>query len=185
MPALKNHKWEMCALAMAGGSTQREAYRAGGLKYDPASASRLFNRPELKNRIAEIIAERARTERQVAARAVEEAAIDRAWVIRHLRHNALGAMRGHPLYDRKGEILRDANGNPRYSKPDHQAAATSLRLIGLDIGMFINRTEVGAPGDFARMSDRELQVELRNLVQAMGAPPEMLELLEPAEEGEE
>lgn len=185
MPALKNQKWELCALAMAGGSTQREAYRAGGLKFDPSSASKLFNRPEMKARIQEIIAERAATERQVARRAVEEAAIDRAWVVRHLRHNALTAMRGHPLYDRAGRPLLDASGNPRYGKPDHQAAATSLRLIGLDLGMFVNRSEVGAPGDFARMSDDELRGELRKLMELIGAPAEMLELIEPDEEGEE
>ena len=63
MPALKNNKWELCAMAMAGGAqTQKEAMRAGGMKYDGASASRLFNRPEVKARIAEIIAERAHTD---------------------------------------------------------------------------------------------------------------------------
>jgi hypothetical protein len=178
MPALKNHKHELCAMAMAGGAqTQKEAMRAGGLKYDTASASRLFNRPEVKARISEIIAERAQTERQIALQAVAEAAIDRAWVLRHLKHNALAAMRGHPLYTRDGDYLRDKFGNQRYGKPDHTAAAVSLKLIGHDLGMFIQRTEVGAPGDFARMSDHELKQELASLVEAMGLPAETLAVL--------
>jgi len=173
-------------MAMAGGAqTQKEAMRAGGLKYDGASASRLFNRPEMKARIAEIIAERAHTERQIAAQSVSEAAIDRAWVIRHLKHNALAAMRGHPLYTRDGDFLRDKNGNPRYGKPDHAAAAVSLKLIGSDLGMFIQRTEIGGVGDFARMSDGELHQELRSLVEQMGLPPEMLALVGPEGEDEE
>lgn len=169
-------------MAMADGSSQKEAVLAAKLKYDPASASRLFNRPEMKTRVNEIATERLRTERQIAAQSVTEAAIDRAWVIRHLKHNALAAMRGHPLYDRAGNILKDAQGSPRYAKPDHTAAAKSLELIGRDLGMFIQRTEIGGVGDFARMSDTELQQELRGLVEAMGLPPEMLALVEPETE---
>lgn len=172
-------------MALAEGGSHREAYRAGGLKFDPASASRLFNKPEMKARVAEIQHERAQTERQIAAQSVAEAAIDRAWVIRHLKHNALAAMRGHPLYTRDGDFLRDKAGNPRYGKPDHAAAAVSLKLIGADLGMFIQRTEIGGPGDFARMSDGELQQELRTLVEAMGLPPEMLALVGPGEDEEE
>jgi hypothetical protein len=186
MPALKNPKWELCALAMAGGAqTQKEAMRAGGLKYDGASASRLFNRPEMKARIAEIQQERDRTERQIAAQSVQEAAIDRAWVIRHLKHNALAAMRGHPLYTRDGDYLRDKFGNQRYGKPDHNSAAISLKLIGTDLGMFVNRTELGTPGDFARMSDNELKNELRSLVEQIGLPADVLTMLEHQTEDEE
>ena len=179
MPALKNPRHEIAALAMADGSTQREAVLAAKMKYDPAGASRLFKRPEVQERIAEISAERIRTERQIAQQSVSEAAIDRAWVIRHLKHNALAAMRGHPLYDRGGNILKDAQGSPRYTKPDHTAAAKSLELIGRDLGMFIQRTEIGGVGDFARMSDTELQQEPRGPVEAMGLPPEMRALVDP------
>jgi hypothetical protein len=188
MPALKNAKWELAAMAMAGGGqSQREAMRAAGLKYDSAGASRLFNKPEMKARVAEIIADRDRTERQIKAQSVAEAAIDRAWVIRHLKHNALAAMRGHPIRDRAGDIRVDKTGQPLYGKPDHAAAAVSLRLIGLDLGMFVNRSEIGAPGDFARMSDNELAKELRTLVEQMGLPADVLTMLEhqPEEEDEE
>jgi hypothetical protein len=185
LPALKNPKWEIVALAMADGSSQKEAVLAAKMKYDPPAASRLVRRPAIQARIAEIQHERDRTERQIAAQSVSEAAVDRAWVIRHLKHNALAAMRGHPLYDRGGNFLKDANGNPRYGKPDHAAAAVSLKLIGTDLGMFINRTELGGPGDFARMTDTELFGELRGLVEAMGLPPEMLALVEPETEDEE
>ena len=186
MPALKNPRWELCALAMAGGAqTQKEAFRAGGLKYDGASAHRLFKRPEMVARIAEIQRERAETERQIAQQSVAEAAIDRAWVLRHLKHNALAAMRGHPLYDRAGNYLKDAYGNQRYGKPDHNSAALSLKLIGTDLGMFINRTELGVPGDFARMSDGELQTELRKLAEQIGLPADVLTMLEHQTEDEE
>jgi hypothetical protein len=171
---------------MAGGAqTQKEAMRASGLKYDGASASRLFNRKEMVARIAEIQHERAQTERQIALQSVAEAAIDRAWVLRHLKHNALAAMRGHPLYTRDGDYLKDKFGNQRYGKPDHNSAALSLKLIGTDLGMFINRTELGQPGDFARMSDNELKQELASLIEAMGLPAETLAVLEHQTEDEE
>mgnify|MGYP001578581487 CR=1 FL=1 len=187
MPALKNPKWELMAYAMAGGSNQREAYRVGKLKFDRASASRMFRKPEMIARIAEIQAERAHNERQVGMQSATEAAVDRAWVLRHLKHNALAAMRGHPLHDRTGDVLLDKEGNPRYSKPDHTAAAKSLELIGRDLGMFIQRTEIGGPGDFERMSDTELQAELVTVAERIGIPLDALKQLtqQPVEEDED
>lgn len=178
MPALSNQKWELCATALASGVNQREAYRAGGYKYDPGSAGKLFAKPIMKARVAELIAEQQEMTRIAAQRAAQEAGTDRAWVIRNLRNVALLGMRGHPLYDRMGKQLLDANGNVRYGKPDLTPAAYALKLIGMDQGMFIQRTEIGGPGDFARMSDAELLQELTSQAESLGIPAEAIKLLE-------
>ncbi len=178
MPALRNPKWEAAAYAIASGLSQREAYRAGGLKYDGGSASKLFARKEVKARIQEILAEQHEMTRVAAQKSAQEAGTDRAWVIRNLRNVALLGMRGHPLYDRMGKQLLDANGNVRYGKPDLTPAAYALRLIGMDQGMFIQRTEIGGPGDFARMSDAELMQELTLQAESLGIPADAIKLLE-------
>lgn len=163
---------------MAGGSTQREAYRAGGFSYDQATASRFFNRPVIKARIQEIIAERVQTERQIALVAAQEAGVDRAWVMRHMRHAALGAMRGHPRYHRDGKRMLDDQGNQIYGKPDWGPAVEALKLIGQEQGMFINRAEIGAPGDFERLTDADLHRQLVDQAQKLGLPADAVKLLE-------
>jgi hypothetical protein len=39
-------------------------------------------------------------------------------------------------------------------------ANKALELLGKEIGMFIDRKEIGEPGEFSRMSDEELQAFL-------------------------
>lgn len=172
MPALQNPKWELaCQTFAVGGVSQAEAYMAiGAKKKDSGSATRFFKRPEIAARVQEIIAERHATERQVAQRAAAEAEVDRAFVMRGLRNNALLAQRGHPMYDKAGNRLRDAEGNYRYSKPDLMSANRAYELLGREIGMFIQRHEVGGPGDFARLSEEELNAQLVQTLQAFGVP---------------
>lgn len=172
MAPLLNPRWELACQTMATGSvSQAEAYMAtGAKKKNKGTAARFFGRPEIQGRVQEIIAERHATERQVAQRAAAEAEIDRAFIMRGLRNNALLAQRGHPMYDRAGQRLKDAEGNYRYGKPDLMAANRSYELLGREIGMFINRHEVGGPGDFARLTEEELNAQLVQTLQAFGVP---------------
>ncbi len=173
MPSLQNPKWEIaCQTFAAGGVSQAEAYMAVSMakKKDKATAGKFFARPEIAARVQEIIAERHATEREVARKAAVEAEVDRAFVMRGLRNNGLLAQRGHPLYDKAGNRLRDAEGNYRYGKPDLMAANRAYELLGREIGMFINRHEVGGPGDFARLTEEELNAQLVETLQAFGVP---------------
>ena len=188
MPALTNQKWELACLALAGGNSNRESYRAGGFKYDPGAAARFFKRPVIATRVQEIIAERAQTERHIAQVAAQEAGTDRAWVIRHLKHAALMGLRGHPRHDRNGKRMLDEQGNQIYGKPDIGPAVDALKLIGIDQGMFINRTEIGQPGDFERMTDADLQNALIEQAQKLGLPADAVKMLEyagPADDEDE
>ena len=105
--------------------------------------------------------------RNVHQRAVDEAAVDSAWVIRHLKHNALMAMRGDPVFDRRGQ----PTGNFR---PDRHAANRALELLGRSVGLFIEKVEVGVPGDFSQMSDPELIVKIGEAARDCGLPEELI-----------
>lgn len=179
MAPLLNPKWEVACQTMAtGGVSQAEAYMAtGAKKKNKGTAARFFNRPEIAARVQEIIADRHATERLVAQRAAAEAEVDRAFVMRGLRNNALLAQRGHPLYDRQGNRLRDAEGNYRYGKPDLMAATRSYELLGREIGMFIARHEVGGPGDFARLTEDELNGQIVETLRAFGVPDQLAQKL--------
>lgn len=71
---------------------------------------------------------------ELMARAAGAVTVTKAWVLEKLVENALGAM------------AEKARG----------PANRALELIGKEIGMFVDRAEVGRPGDFDRMDDEEL-----------------------------
>ena len=46
-------------------------------------------------------------------------------------------------------------------------ANKALELLGKELGMFIDRKEVGGPNEFARMSDEELDAYLRESIESL------------------
>jgi hypothetical protein len=63
--------------------------------------------------------------------ATEALAIDRAWVLASLKENALRALQAVPVDDRG-----------RLYKYDGNVANRALELLGKELGMFIDRSEV-------------------------------------------
>lgn len=171
MAPLPNPKWEVAVLALAGGASQHEAYLQAGFRGTQPAANKFFKNPDVRARAHEIVAEREQEKRDAARKAIEDATVDEAWVIRHLKHNALAALRGDPVYDR--------NGQPTgHYRPDRMSANKSLELIGRTRGMFIDRTELGGPGDFARMADEELDKAIVETAKELGLPTQAVKMLE-------
>lgn len=77
--------------------------------------------------------------------------------------------------------LLDGEGKPtgKYSvKPDASGASRALQLIGMEaFGMFVERHEVGNPGDFARLTDEELRARVEADAEALGFDPVATETL--------
>lgn len=186
MPPLPNPRWEIVALALANGDNQKHAYSSAGFKYNVANASKLCRHRDVVARVTEIRAERAEMEARTRIRAAEEAGVDRAWIITHLRHNALAALRGEPVRDREGRIKRDPDTGAPIYKPDRDAANKALELLGRSHGIFIDRHEVGGPGDFSRMTEAELDAKINELGNKLGLPEDvkLLEWFDPAKRGE-
>ena len=53
-------------------------------------------------------------------------------------------------------------------RPDANGANQALRLIGLELGMFIERHEIGGPGDFTRLNDAEFEAKFIEEAKAIG-----------------
>ena len=187
MPALPKPSHENIALALAGGATIKQAYLAGGYKYQPASASRFCARPEVKARVQEIVAERSALEARALQVAAKETGMDRAWWDRHVNVAILGALRGDPVRDRTGKKMRDPETGDVIYKPNREAAIKGLDLYARSQGWLVQKTEVGGPGDFARLAEDELDAQIERMAQELGLPPD-IKLLEyfrqPTEEAE-
>ena len=178
MPALRKPGHEIVCQVLAAGKTQREAYLAAGYSYRPANAHRLCTSPAIAARVDEIVAHRYEDERKAREIAVKEAGIDEAWIFKRLKYLTDVSLQGRPI---------KLNGVPtgENTKPDGPTAVKCLTLAAKIKGLLANRHEIGDPGEFARMSDEELDACLRAQGRALGLPEDaikkMLSRREPSE----
>lgn len=155
MPVLHNPRHERFAQEAASGKGPSDAYRAAGFETKNAksisvSASRLLAQPSIQGRIQEILLAREAIHAQSTALAVEKAGLTKQWVIDRLVENVERAM--------QAEEVKAANdvGTGEYQY-NGAVANRALELLGKELGMFIDRREIGEPGEFDRMTEDELR----------------------------
>ena len=165
-------------MALAAGETVRRAYEAGGFKYISASATRFCARPDIRARAHEISEERREQDAKARQIAAEESGVDLGWTEKHYKYIVLGALRGDPVRDSTGRIRRDPETGAPIYKPDRYAAVKALDSLTRMKGGFIDRTEIGMPGDFTRLPDDELDAKIVETAKALGLPASGLKMLE-------
>lgn len=149
MAVLTNSRHERFAQELAAGKSQQQAYVSAGYKAHLSNPSALAKDKRIQARVAELLREREEIHSQATAKAIESQAITKTWIIAKLRENAERALQAIQA--------RDADGNPVGDyKYEGSVANRALELLGKELGMFIDRKEIGAPGEFDRMSDEDL-----------------------------
>ena len=103
---------------------------------------------------------------QATAKAIEDTALTKAWVIDNLRENALKCMGKIPV----NVSIIEGEAPVQEFQYHPTGANRALELLGRELNMFIERHEVGDPGEFARMSDAELNDMLGQYAKAVGLP---------------
>jgi|SRR5579871_1665144 len=164
MAALNNPKHEHFAQLIAAGESATKAYGLAGYseKGAAASANRLLKDAKVHARVQELQA-------AVSERAVEKAALDRAWVLDRLKENVERAMQAAAPVDEEGHPC----GEYRY---EGQTANRALELIGKELGMFKDQQRVemefGSIAETLRMKQeaRRRQREQEPTNQSPGAP---------------
>ena len=91
-------------------------------------------------------------------------AISKAWVIEKLVENVERTMQAEPVRRKTGDGEEEVPGEYVYNG---SVANKALELLGKELGMFINRKEVGGPNEFERMSDEELEAFLRESIDSL------------------
>ncbi len=165
MPQLKHPKLEAVAQGVFMGKTQLQAYRDAGYSGNTnAAATKVVNQPDVQARIAELVRERHEAQRQVNERALEQERIDKGWIVKHAKFVITRAIRGtKPVYDDKGAIT----GYQPTGRDDGNAI-NGLKLLAHMGGYLVQQVEVGQPGDFARMTDKELEDSLILVGESIG-----------------
>jgi phage terminase small subunit len=164
MGVLKNAKHEHFAQLVAKGETPPRAYVLAGYSDQGAaqSANRLLKSAYVSDRLEEL---RKTIEEPARERAIEKAALDKSWVLSQLMENVSMAKAAEPVLDREGKPTGEY-------KQNLNAANKALELLGKELGMFIERRETGGPGDFAELTDEELDRQLADAdaaIEASGA----------------
>jgi hypothetical protein len=159
------------ASGLAAGKTQMDAYAAAGFTGKTVqSAGSVAQRPEVRARVAEIIATQHNREIRSNERAIEKASVTKEWGISRLKYIAEFGIRGRPLLDERG------NDTGKYIiKPDLRSAENAVRTLMKMGGWLVQQHEIGAPGDFSRLSDLELQGELIEVGKRIGIPEKELQ----------
>lgn len=149
MPILDNARHERFAQAIAAGKNATDAYVSAGYEAKgnsaEAAASRLLRDVKVTARIAEL-----------QSRVAEGIVLTKQWVIERLVENANRAM--------QAEAPKDG-GDYKY---EGSVANRALELLGKELGMFVERREVGAPGEFDDKTPDELRDFVRSEAEALG-----------------
>lgn len=166
-----NPREEVFALMLASGKTQYESYCLAYPKarkwkrtsVDP-EASKLAGEPKIITRVR-------RLQAQIEAKVVDDAVVTREWIVDRLKEVAARCMQALPVRDKKGELvmvpIETASGDVELRAIytfDSSGANRALELLGkAEGGTFIERKEVGNPGEFERLdrSARERRIAER------------------------
>lgn len=149
------YKQEQFALAMitapSAVAAYRRVYNAHNMKDGSAyhQACVLLKNPKVAERVSKLRAELA-----------AKTTLSRAWVLENLMEHATVC-----LGKKRVKIARASKDGDVHeveiTAHDASAANRALELLGKEAGMFVDRREVGGPGDFARMGDTELLEYIR------------------------
>jgi hypothetical protein len=146
VPVLQNARHECFAQEMARGAKLEEAHSAAGLSGNRKSAWKIRQRADVVRRIEELLDRRQLIETKAVEQAITATALSQAEIIRML------------LADR--ELARE--------RGQVGPAIRAAELLGKIVGVFIERREQGKPGDFAHLSDDELDAAISSRLKARG-----------------
>jgi phage terminase small subunit len=185
VPALKNERQERFCQEVVNGKSPENAHAIAGYARNRSNAHILRRKKHIQERISELFEKRDTIETTATAKAIEKLAITKEAILSELAKIAFANMQdymkvgpdGAPTLNFKDltrdqaaalveitvEEFRDGRTDARevrrvkFKLGDKKGALVDL---GKHFGMFIERHEVGEPGEFARMSDAELSQAL-------------------------
>jgi len=154
MPILTNPKHELFAQNVAAGMNATDAYKNSGYNGTTSSAchvasGRLKSRPEVQERVRELLGAREVVAVKATARAVERVALSKEFVLEALITNVRKSLQMEPVLDKNGAEIYRYEGS---------VANRALELLGRELGMFIDRKEIGTPGEFANLDANSVKL---------------------------
>lgn len=141
MPVLKNAKHELFAQGIAKGLAASQAYKSAGYTASGNAADACASRLLTDAKVQARVAD-------LQSRVVTDILLTREWVIEQLIDN-----------------VRQAKGGDKLDGP---TANKALELLGKELGMFIERKEVGKPGEFDNMTVEQKRERVFGIAKQLG-----------------
>lgn len=143
MAELSNERWEKFCQLVASGYSQRQAYMQAGFQDSRSNAAQLAKRSYIKARIKELKEQnfkiRNKINEEIEKNIIEKETLTRSWVLDRLIENVTACMISN----------------------QRSAANRGLELLGKELGMFVDRSEVHTTGELAKLTDEELLAKLK------------------------
>src|SRR6201986_1941886 len=199
MPALKNPKHQLFARELARGTHYADAHEQVGYASNVSNAWSLKNKNHIQRRLSELLDQRTAKELASNERAIERLAITKESVLGELAKVAFANMQDYMIVGEDGqptlnfkdltrdqaaalceitvEEFKDGRSDKREVRRVKFKLAPKLDALislGKHMGLFIERHEHGGVGDFARMTEQELDQTLRDHAGALGLPDEAI-----------
>lgn len=198
MPALKNPKHEKFVQNVAKGMSGAKAYLAAGYNSNDnaanVAATRLLKQPNVRARLSELLDRRDLIEVQATQKAVEKLALTKEAVLAELAKIGFANMLDYIRTTDRGDAYVDLSALNRdqaaaivemtvdeYTEGRGEDARNVKRVkfkladkkgalvdIGKALGMFVDRKEIGGPGDFAAMTSDELRASITRDLATLG-----------------
>ncbi|WP_024337992.1 terminase small subunit [Bradyrhizobium japonicum] len=183
MPILNNPRHERFAQALAAGKPASDAYVEAGYKENRHNAAALAREEHISTRVHEILAKGAeRAEITVENVLRELAKLGFANMADYMRvgadgdpcldFSALTRDQAAALQEVTVEDFKDARGGQtrdvrkvKFKLADKRAALVD---IGKHLGMFIDRSEVGKPGEFDELTTEQKRERILGRVKELG-----------------
>lgn len=143
MPILPNPRHERFAQELASGKSATEAYKVAGYAPNDGNCIRLKGNDRVAARVAEL-------KRGTA----EEFILTRQFVLDRLKQNLDRAMQVEDGFRYEGSVANKA-----------------LELLGKEVGMFVERKEVGPPGSFVALLPEKTETAEQWAQQLNGSNP--------------
>lgn len=108
---------------------------------------------------------------ELQARAADGVVVDRQWVLERLMTVAERTMQAKPVLDRKGDpvmVETPSGGLAPAFVFDASGANRALELVGKELGMFVERKEVGKPGEFDELTTEQKRERILGRVKELG-----------------
>jgi hypothetical protein len=122
-------------------------------------------------RKAELIRDRHEVERRAIDQAIDKAAITKEWIVTRPSTSPTARSAAPSLIYGEGGLVTSWQPTGR----DDGNAINALRLLAQMGGHLVEKVEIGAPGDFARLTDEELTRDLILVGESIGIPGDQIQ----------
>jgi hypothetical protein len=146
MPVLANHRRELFTQLLFQGFSAVDAYEKAGYKRHDGNACTLANHPEVLARLEEIRGEG-----------------EQGWPVGTRAIAARANVTVETLIDDSEKVFQRAMEIDQLS-----AANTAVKAKGILTGKWVERAEVGSPGEYDALSDEDLERQIMERVARLG-----------------